>query len=158
MEIVEALAIASTCAACVSLALSIACIRALKSLRARSPTTVSESVYGRRRHRRVKRYILLKVVCIQGGDLDEELRSLVKHIQRVLGPELSTRCGVALVAYRRDPGRAIIRVSGASDCVKHVLSALALKHIVGAGKCLAVPIRTSGLLTRLRKMLRVYRV
>jgi len=155
MEIATALAAASIGIAVAGLITSIAALRTVRSLR--SVKEPSEAVYGRRRHRRVKRYILLKIVCIETGSVEEELRELVKHIHRVLGPELSTRCGIALVAYRRDLGRAIIRVSGASDCVKHVLAALALKHIVGAGKCLAVPVRTSGLLTRLRKMLRVYR-
>ncbi len=119
---------------------------------------VPRTALPRRRVSRVKRYVLVKAVCMD-GDAEAMFKELVPKLYRVLGPTIMSRCGLALVAYRKDLNRAILRVSGDPECVRYVLFALATMHIVlEESKCLVVPLRTSGCLTRLRKALRVYRV
>jgi len=115
------------------------------------------AVASRRRAKRVKRYVLLKVVCLDGAPPDEFARELTSKLYSALGPVLAAKCGIALAAFRKDLGRAIIRVSGDPRCVSHVLLALSTLHVLENSRCLAIPLRTSGCLTRLRKALRVYR-
>ena len=116
----------------------------------------SREVYGSRRYRRTKRYILFKFVCIDSIDLEEFSKKIISHIYAALGPTMRMKCGLALVAARPDLGRGIIRVSGDPVCVKYVLAAMSIRHIVDGIPCLIIPVRTSGLVSRLRKFLKVY--
>ena len=113
-----------------------------------------KKVYGSRVSRRVKRYVLVKVVCFSDVPANVFMETLVKRLYKVLGPALRTRCGLALANYRSDIGKAIVRVSGDPFCVKAVLVALTLMHMVEDTGCVCIPLKTSGLLTRLRKLLR----
>jgi len=99
----------------------------------------------------------MKVVCLDDADVEQFSKELIHNLYRALGPVLSARCGIALVAFRRDLGRAIVRVSGEADCVRYVLAAISTLHALLNVRCLAIPLRVSGCLTRLRKALRVYR-
>ena len=143
-----------------SAALAVSCIALLATLLQRRSKASEARARGialpSRRFRRIKRYVLVKVVCLD-GEPEPLVRELTQRVYSVLGPALMARCGLALVAYRKDLGRAIIRVSGDPQCVKHVLMALSMMHVLEKSKCLAVPLRASGCLTRLRKALRVYR-
>ena len=149
---------AASVAAFVSLAVSAAALAiSIAAYRARAVPKHRKPTLSREKSKRIKRYVLLKVVCIDSEDPDKLFKELVQRVYTALGPALMARCGLALVAYRRDLGRAILRVSGSPDCVKHVLLALSMLHVLEDSRCLAVPLRTSGCLTRLRKALRVYR-
>ncbi len=119
-------------------------------------TVLSREVYGSRHYRRTKRYILFRFVCFDSIDLEEFAKRIVSHIYAALGPTMRMKCGLALVTVRPDLGRGIIRVSGDPACVKHVLAAMSIRHIVDGIPCLIIPVRTSGLVSRLRKYLKVY--
>ena len=113
-------------------------------------------IVGFRRYRRVKRYVLLKIVCLSDVSIEQFSKALISHIYKTLGPSLRIKCGLTLIAARPDLNRAIIRVSGESECVKQVLLALSIRHLVDDIPCLTIPLRTSGLVSRLKKYLKVY--
>jgi len=114
----------------------------------------NRGIYGSRRCRRVKRYILFRFVCFDGAQAHEFSKRFTDHIYAFLGPLIKTKCGISIVAIRSDLGRGIIRVSGDSECVKYVLAAMSLRHIIDGIPCLTIPLRTSGLVSRLRRYLR----
>ena len=106
------------------------------------------AVLSRKRYRKVKRYILVKFVCLDNSY--ESLANTVKQrVAELLGPILRHRCSVDVVSYRSSSRRAILRVRGETVCVVYTLLALSIQHI-GGGSCIAIPIRTSGLISRLR--------
>jgi RNase P/RNase MRP subunit POP5 len=110
------------------------------------------AVLTRRKYRRVKRYILVKFLCLDSNDYRDLSNYLKKSIYSLLGPVLKHRCNIELISYRADTGRAIIRVRGEAICVPYTLLALSIQHINHLlGSCIAIPIRTSGLLSRLRR-------
>ncbi len=133
------------------------------AMRTRSLQRVERSIErlreiaGTRRYRRMKRYVLLRVVCFEDVPIESFVKELVSKLYNCMGIALRARCGLALAAYRPDLGRAILRVSGDPQCLKFVLLTLSLRHFLDNVPCIAIPLRTSGLLTRLRKYLRVYR-
>jgi len=114
----------------------------------------NRNIYGSRRYKRVKRYILFRFVCFDETHVSEFSKRVTSHIYAFLGPLIKTRCGISMVTVRSDLGRGIIRVSGDSECVKYVLTAMSLRHVVDGIPCLVIPLRTSGLVSRLRRYLR----
>ncbi len=154
--------VGSSVPALIAMALSLAAVAlsilsvVLCSRRARTMLIKAGSSAKRSQRRRVKRYVLVKVVCFD-ADAESFVKELTRSVYRALGPVLSARCGLALAAFRNDLGRAILRVSGEADCVRYVLAALSTLHILFDARCIAIPLRVSGCLTRLRKALRVYR-
>jgi RNase P/RNase MRP subunit POP5 len=109
------------------------------------------SILTHKRYRRVKRYILVKFLCFDNNDY-KTLSNYVKNsIYSLLGPVLRHRCSIEVISYRPNTGRAIIRVRGEAICVTYTLLALSIQHLKHTlGSCIAVPIRTSGLISRLR--------
>ncbi len=115
-------------------------------------------VYGARRSRRIKRYVLLKVVCLDPSiDMDMFIKSLTKHIRSSMGSTTRFRCDIALISYSVENGRAILRVTGDSLCLDLVLATLSIRHFIDRVSCLTIPIRVSGLVSRLRKFIGVFR-
>ncbi len=108
------------------------------------------ALIARKRYRRIKRYILVKMVCHDGIDIRRFGEDLEKRISSFLGPVVKMDCGLTLISFRPDLNRAIFRVVGSSICVKYSLIALSLQHFASEG-CIVVPLRTSGLLSRIRK-------
>ncbi len=103
-----------------------------------------------KKYRRIKRYVLVKFVCLDSGF--ETLSEHVKQsIDKLLGPILRYRCNVDIVSYRPEKKRAIIRVRGEAICVIYTLLALTIGHLEkDSDSCIAIPIRTSGLISRLK--------
>ena len=133
-----------------ALYLAYRCVNAIKIAK-----LSNRSVYGSRRYRRVKRYILFRFVCFDETYTHEFIKRFTSHIYAFLGPLIRTRCGISIITIRSDLGRGIIRVSGDSECVKYVLAAMSLRHIIDDIPCLVIPLRTSGLVSRLRRYLRI---
>ncbi|MEL9939429.1 MAG: Rpp14/Pop5 family protein [Ignisphaera sp.] len=113
---------------------------------------LSLSLLTRRKSKRVKRYVLLKFVCNDKTDLKSFVNGLEKTVARFLGELDKIDCSITVASVSTASRRAIIRVAGDYRCVKRVLVALSIQHILFDG-CIVVPLRTSGLLSRLRKML-----
>lgn len=108
-------------------------------------------VVTRKKHRRIKRYILVKFFC-----LDNNLEDFSKHVEqsinKFLGPLLRYKCSINIISYKPDKKRAIIRVRGEAICVTYTLLALTIQHLKeNMSSCIAIPIKTSGLLSRLRR-------
>lgn len=143
----------------IALALSVASIAitsvVLLRLYSYMKTLIDElgaSVIMHKRYRRVKRYILVKFVCVDNDDY----RLLANHIRdsvyTIIGPLLRHRCNIDIVSYKPGSKRAIVRVRGEAICVKYTLLALSIQHIgKERNRCIAIPIRTSGLISRLRR-------
>ncbi|ADM28080.1 hypothetical protein Igag_1275 [Ignisphaera aggregans DSM 17230] len=108
------------------------------------------TIISRKKSKRVKRYIAIKILCPEETDIVTYIKSLSRDINELLGPIGRIRCGVTLISFRADKRRAILRVVGYSECVKHVLLILSIQHLL-KNQCIAIPIKTSGLLTRIRK-------
>ncbi|MEM0371402.1 MAG: Rpp14/Pop5 family protein [Ignisphaera sp.] len=104
-----------------------------------------------KKYRRVKRYILVKFICLDNGF--EILSEHIKHsLNKLLGPILRYRCNVDVVSYRPEKKRAIIRVRGEAICVTYTLLALTINHLErSSDSCIAIPIKTSGLISRLKR-------
>lgn len=113
---------------------------------------LSMALLMKRRSRRVKRYILVKFVCSDETDLKSFVKGFEKTVTRLLGELDKIDCGITVASISTASRRAIIRVTGDYRCVKRVLVSLSIQHIL-LGGCIAIPVRTSGLLSRLRKML-----
>lgn len=108
------------------------------------------ALIARKKHRRVKRYILAKVVCLDGIDAKKLVEEIESSVNSFLGHAVKLNCSLTLLSYRSDLNRAIFRVVGSGMCVKYALVALSLQHLVSRS-CIVIPIRTSGLLSRIRK-------
>ncbi|MCS7111114.1 MAG: hypothetical protein N3E36_06910 [Sulfolobales archaeon] len=104
----------------------------------------------RKRYRRMKRYILAKVVCLDNIDAKKLGEDIEKAVNSFLGHVVKLDCSLTLLSFRSDLNRAIFRVVGSSACVKYSLVALSLHHLA-SGSCIVIPIRTSGLLSRVRR-------
>lgn len=109
-------------------------------------------VLTRKKYRRVKRYILVKFICLESNDYKALSNYIKNTLYSMLGPILRHRCSIDIITYRPNTGRAIIRVRGEAICVTYTLLALSVQHLKqGLGSCIAIPIRTSGLISRLRR-------
>lgn len=143
------LSVVSIAIAITALYLAYRCVNAIKIVK-----LSNRGIYGSRRYRRVKRYILFRFVCFDETYIHEFSKKFTSHIYAFLGPLIKARCSISIITIRSDLGRGIIRVSGDSECVKYVLTAMSLRHIVDNIPCLVIPLRTSGLVSRLRRYLR----
>ena len=135
-----------------SLAIALKSLYMLKKYTALFIDELSTAILTRKKSRRVKRYILLKIVCNEDANPKIFIYDLHKRLSKFLGELDKIDCGITVAAFSKDSGRAILRVVGDYRCVKRVLVALSIQHIV-FGDCIAIPIKTSGLLSRLRKFL-----
>ena len=108
------------------------------------------ALIARKRYRRVKRYILAKVICGEDVDVERMNKDIERSINSLLGSITRMDCNITLISLRPDLNRAIFRVIGNSICIKYSLLALSLQHLT-TGNCIIVPLRTSGLLSRIRK-------
>ncbi len=108
------------------------------------------TIISRKKNKRIKRYIAIKILCPEEANIATYIKSLSRDINDLLGPIGRIRCGITLISFRTDKRRAILRVTGYSECVKYVLLILSIQHLL-RGQCIAIPIKTSGLLTRIRK-------
>ncbi len=106
----------------------------------------------RRRYRKVKRYILAKVICSDNIDVKKLGEDIKRHVNSFLGQVVRMECNLTILSLRPDVNRAIFRVVGSSICIKYSLVALSLQHLV-AGSCIVIPLRTSGLLSRIKKFI-----
>ncbi len=106
----------------------------------------------RRKSKRVKRYILVKVVCNDKANIVQFIKEFEKRLLRLVGELEKLECDVTVASISRASNRMIVRVRGDYRCFKRALVALSIQHIV-FGDCIAIPIRTSGLISRLRKLL-----
>ncbi|MEM1644861.1 MAG: Rpp14/Pop5 family protein [Ignisphaera sp.] len=110
------------------------------------------SMLTHKKHRRVKRYILVKFLCLDKEDYNILSTRIKNCIYAFLGPILRHKCSIEVVSYRPTSRRAIIRVRGEAVCVTYTLLALSIQHLKNSlGSCIAIPIRTSGLISRLRR-------
>lgn len=109
------------------------------------------SVITHKRYRKVKRYILIKFLCINNNYTS--LADYIRYsVYKTLGPILRHRCDVDVISYRPSSRRAILRVRGEAVCVLYTLLALSIQHISDETRtCIAIPIRVSGLISRLRR-------
>ncbi len=108
------------------------------------------TIISRKKSKIIKRYIAIKILCPEETSIVTYIKSLSRDIDELLGPIGKIRCGVTLISFRADKKRAILRVVGYSECVKYVLLILSIQHVL-KNQCIVVPIKTSGLLTRIRK-------
>lgn len=145
-----------TAIVCIALVLSIASISVasytLYKMYRYVETLIDELGYSlivRRRHRRVKRYILVKFICPK-EDFEMFSSTIKQRIYSFIGPLMRNRCSIDVVSYRPRSSRAIIRVRGEALCVVYTLLALSLQHIGSDTGCIVIPLRTSGLISRLR--------
>ncbi|MDK6029270.1 Rpp14/Pop5 family protein [Ignisphaera sp. 4213-co] len=113
---------------------------------------LSIAMLVRKKSRKVKRYILVKFICKDKTDLKSFVKSLENMFTKLLGELDKIDCGITVASISTDSSRAIIRVVGDYRCLKRVLITLSIQHILFEG-CIVVPIKTSGLMSRLRKML-----
>jgi RNase P/RNase MRP subunit POP5 len=104
----------------------------------------------RKKSRRVKRYILLKTVCSEDADVKTFIRNFEQRISKLLGDIGRIECSLTIASISKTSNRMIVRVLGDYRCFKRVLMALSIQHIL-FGDCIAIPVRTSGLFSRLRK-------
>lgn len=110
------------------------------------------SLLTRKKYRRVKRYILVKFICSDNNDYKTLPNYIKNSIYMFLGPLLKHRCSIDVVSYRPSTGRTIIRVRGEAICVTYTLLALSIQHLKQSLRsCIAIPIRTSGLISRLKR-------
>ncbi|MEM4513740.1 MAG: Rpp14/Pop5 family protein [Ignisphaera sp.] len=110
------------------------------------------SMLTRRKYRRVKRYILVKFLCIDEEDYNVLSNRIKSSIYSFLGHMLRHKCSIEVISYKQASRRAIIRVRGEAICVTYTLLALSIQHLKNElGSCIAIPIRTSGLISRLRR-------
>lgn len=110
------------------------------------------TIVVRKKYRRIKRYILVKFLCLE----NQNYKLLANHIRdsvyTFLGPLLRHKCSIDVISYRPSTKRAIVRVRGEAICVIYTLLALSIQHLgKEPTKCIAIPIRTSGLISRLRR-------
>lgn len=104
-----------------------------------------------KRYKRVKRYVLVKFLCIDNS-FERLTEDIEQAIDRLLGSILRSRCSIDVVSYRPEKKRAILRVQGESVCVIYTLLALTIQHLEkDRDSCIAIPIRVSGLISRLRR-------
>lgn len=148
----EPLAVASIILAAVALFLALQNRQMLWKYMEPIIDELTPSALTRKRTKRVKRYLLVKAVCSEGSTARQLAEDLSKGLQLAMGLAHRTRCEVSLISFRRDAGKAIIRVVGDGNCVKEVLLTLSIQHLL-LGGCILVPLKTSGLLSRLRKAL-----
>lgn len=111
------------------------------------------ALLSRKKSRKVKRYILLKAVCSEETDVKAFVKDFEKRVSKLLGDVERMGCSLTIATISKNSNRMIIRVVGDYGCFKRVLVALSIQHIL-FGDCVAVPIRTSGLFSRLRR--RIY--
>ena len=100
----------------------------------------------------VKRYVLFKAVCPDDIDTPRLREVLNEVIARGGGRFFKTLCSTDLITYAPSTGRGILRVRGHPICVQALIYILSTAHMEGS-RCLFAPVRTSGLLTRLRRMM-----
>ena len=113
---------------------------------------LSEALRGfRRLSNPIKRYVLFKAVCPDDVDTPRLREVLNEVIARGGGRLFNTLCSVDLITYAPSTGRGILRVRGHPICVQALVYILSTAHMEGS-RCLFAPVRTSGLLTRLRRM------
>lgn len=105
-----------------------------------------------KKYRRIKRYILVKFLCLENHDYKLLANHIRDDIYTFLGPLLRHRCSIDIISYKPSSKRAIVRVRGEAICVIYTLLALSIQHLGREpSKCIAIPIRTSGLISRLRR-------
>ncbi len=111
---------------------------------------LSMALLARKKSKKVKRYILLKVVCSEEADIKAFMMDFENRVSKLLGGIERMGCSLTIASVSKISNRMIIRVTGDYQCFKKVLVALSIQHILFGG-CVAIPIRTSGLFSRLRK-------
>lgn len=112
---------------------------------------LGNSIIIRKRYKRVKRYILVKFLCLEDKDSYTLFADIIKqHIYSTLGFILKHKCSIDVVSFRPNNKRAVLRVRGEASCVLYTLLALSIQHIEKSNHvCIVIPIRTSGLISRL---------
>jgi RNase P/RNase MRP subunit POP5 len=108
------------------------------------------ALIARKKYRRIKRYILAKVICRDNVDIRKLSEDVERSVNSLLGRILKMNCSLTIISFRPDLNRAIFRVVGDGMCSKYCLLALSLQHFISES-CIIIPLKTSGLLSRLRK-------
>lgn len=102
----------------------------------------------------VKRYVLLKAVCSEDVDT-RKLRNLLSDVVRRVGGHLYySLCSTDLIMFNPSNSRLLVRIRGPHFCARMFLWLISVVHLAEENPCIFAPLRTSGLLTRLRRMIR----
>uniref|UniRef100_A0A7C2VH68 RNase P component 2 n=1 Tax=Ignisphaera aggregans TaxID=334771 RepID=A0A7C2VH68_9CREN len=152
MELHYAVAWIALLVSVASLAISIAVLFRVYSYVRVLVEEFGKSLVAVKKHRRVKRYILVRFLCIDNQDYNTLENEIKNSVYSFLGPILKSRCSVDIISYRPESRRAIIRVRGEAVCVTYTLLALSIQHLrKNMRNCITIPVRTTGLISRLRR-------
>jgi len=103
----------------------------------------------------LKRYVLFKVLCFQQCTPQNIIDATNKAVREALGEILKRHCSfnvVTVAMSTEKSGYLIARIKGARLCVDALTYALSTQHISSKTYIMMIPVKTSGLLKKLVKL------
>jgi len=105
--------------------------------------------------KKLKRYVLFKVLCFQQCAPQNIIDAANKAVREALGEILKRYCSfnvVTVAMSTEKSGYLIARIKGAQLCVDALTYALSKQHISSQTSIVMIPVKTSGLLKKLVKL------
>jgi len=103
----------------------------------------------------LKRYVLFKVLCFQQCTPQNIIDAANKAVHEALGEVLKRYCSFNVVTAAmstEESGYLIARIKGVQLCVDALTYALSTQHISSKTSIVMIPVKTSGLLKKLVKL------